>query len=154
MRNFIYKTEQLLPVSLDQAWGFFSSPMNLAEITPGNPDFKITSKTVSGEIFEGMIIEYRLKPLGNIPLRWRTRISDVDRPYSFTDVQLKGPYRVWEHRHEFTETKRGVLVLDEVKYRLPFGWIGRLAHRLVVRKRIAEIFEYRRQKLQKIFGHG
>lgn len=154
MRNFIYKTEQLLPVSLEQAWGFFSSPMNLAEITPGNPDFKIASKTVSREIFEGMIIEYRLKPLGNIPLRWRTRISDVDRPYSFTDVQLKGPYRVWEHRHEFTETKRGVLVLDEVKYRLPLGWIGRLAHRLVVRKRIAEIFEYRRQKLQKIFGHG
>ncbi|MGZ8551178.1 MAG: SRPBCC family protein [Chitinophagaceae bacterium] len=151
MKIFEYTTEQLLPVDIDTAWNFFSSAKNLALITPGELNFKILTTLDDKEIYKGMIIDYTVKPFFGIPLRWKTEICNVDKPFSFTDRQLRGPYRVWEHKHIFIGTANGLLVKDKVKYQLPMGLIGRLSHRLVVRKKIENIFSYRRQMLHKIF---
>lgn len=151
MKIFEYKTEQLLPIDIDTAWNFFSSAQNLALITPGEMDFKILTTLDGKEIYRGMIIDYTVKPLLGISLRWKTEICKIDKPFSFTDRQLRGPYRVWEHTHIFIGTANGLLMKDKIKYQLPFGMIGRLIHLLIVRKKIENIFSYRREMLHKIF---
>ena len=144
-------TKQLLPISIEKAWDFFSSPNNLATITPPDLHFKVMSTLNSKSIFAGMKIDYRVKPLFGIEVKWQTLISEVAEPYHFTDKQLKGPYKLWEHSHTFTTTPNGVMMCDDVTYQLPFGIIGELAHSLFVSKRIEEIFNFRFEVLEKIF---
>ncbi|WP_205511630.1 SRPBCC family protein [Longitalea arenae] len=151
MSIYYLKTEQLLPVDIQQAWAFFSSPGNLARITPPAMDFKTLTDIREQEIYTGMLIDYTVKPLFGIPLHWRTEIIDVKKPFSFKDVQLKGPYRLWEHTHTFQETEDGVLMQDLVKYQLPFGPLGRLTHALLVRKKLEDLFAYRKAAIERIF---
>jgi ligand-binding SRPBCC domain-containing protein len=151
MSLFYFRTEQLLPVDIKKAWAFFSSPNNLALITPPAMDFKTLTQIEAQEIYTGMLIDYTVKPLFGIPVHWQTGIIDVKKPFSFTDIQLKGPYRCWEHTHTFTEKDSGVLMEDVVKYQLPFGPLGRLTHWLLVRKKIEVLFAYRKAAIELIF---
>ena len=151
MHMFQYKTEQFLPIGIDEAWRFFSSPKNLAIITPTELDFKILTNLNDEEIFEGMKIDYIVKPLLKIPMRWQTEIIKVNKGRNFTDRQLKGPYKIWEHTHTFKSINDGVLMHDVINYQLPFGFIGNIAHTLLVKKKIQNIFIYRKNILEKIF---
>lgn len=155
MSQFQHKTEQFLPIEINKAWDFFSSPKNLARITPPELDFNILTQTdEEKEIYEGMLIEYTVKPLFGIPVKWKTKITKVDKPNKFTDDQQKGPYKKWEHTHTFYEKDNGVLMTDLVIYELPFGLLGDLVHKLLVRKKVAHIFAYRKEVLKKMFGNG
>ncbi len=150
---FYFKTEQLLPVDLQTAWAFFSAPNNLSRITPPEMDFKTLTTFEEGqEIYSGMFIDYKVKPLLGIPMFWRTEIKDVKKPYSFTDIQLKGPYRIWEHTHTFIEKENGVLMQDVVKYQLPFGPLGVLTHALLVRRKLETLFAFRKAAIERIFA--
>ena len=151
MSTFQYKTEQFLPIGIDEAWSFFSSPKNLATITPAELDFKILSDVNDEEIYEGMKIDYIVKPLFKIPVHWQTEIIKVNKANSFTDRQLKGPYKVWEHTHTFNILNNGILMHDVINYQLPFGFAGNIAHALLVKKKIEHIFAYRKNILEKIF---
>ena len=152
MGVFYLHAEQLLPVNIETAWAFFSSPNNLALITPPEMGFiTLTPMADGAEIYTGMLIDYTVKPLFGISLRWQTEIMSVQKPHSFTDKQLKGPYRLWEHTHTFTQTDKGVLMKDEVKYQLPFGLLGGLAHALLVRKKLQALFRYRKAAIERIF---
>ena len=152
MGVFYFRTEQLLPVELQTAWAFFSTPGNLMLITPPEMDFKTLTALDTDEIYDGLIIDYKVKPLWGIPMTWKTRIRNVQKPFVFTDVQLKGPYRCWEHTHTFTQQENGVLMQDEVKYELPFGMLGNLTHTLLVRKKIEALFLYRKAAIERIFN--
>lgn len=154
MSVYFYDTEQFLPIDIHKAWDFFSSAKNLAIITPPELDFNILTNLEGREIYEGMLIEYNVKPLFRIPMHWQTEISKVDKPGMFKDRQLKGPYKTWEHSHTFIEKENGVLMKDHVKYQLPFGIIGRIGHSILVKKKIENIFIYRRKVLKKIFEDG
>lgn len=151
MAVYYYNAEQLLPISIEKAWDFFSSAKNLAVITPPQMQFNILTNLDGREIYEGMLIEYKLKPLLGITVRWKTEICKVDKPVMFTDRQLKGPYKIWEHTHTFIKKDNGILMKDQVKYELPFGIIGSIVHKLTVRKNIENIFKYREKVLKKIF---
>lgn len=148
---FQYNTEHLLPIDIDQAWDFFSSAKNLARITPPEMDFKILTQLDDKEVYEGMLIDYTVKPLFGVPLQWQTEIFRVNKPDYFTDRQLKGPYKIWEHTHSFIEKENGVLMKDEVRYQLPFGIIGRIAHAIFIKKKVESIFDFRGKALNKIF---
>jgi ligand-binding SRPBCC domain-containing protein len=150
MQTYYYNTEQWLAIDIGKAWEFFSSPQNLAVITPPEMNFKIKTSMDNPKIYEGMLIDYTVKPLLGIPLAWKTKICKVNEPYSFMDTQLKGPFRLWEHSHSFIEKDGGVLVKDQVKYQMPLGILGTLAHTLVVNKRIEGIFSYRKGVLKKL----
>ena len=147
-----YKTKQFLPIDLVAAWAFFSNARNLAVITPSDMDFMILSASLPLEIHEGMHIDYRVRPLLGISCHWQTEISKVKKPEFFTDRQLKGPFLLWEHTHQFTPSKNGVMVNDEIIYSLPFGALGSLMHRLLVKKRIEHIFAFRRRVLNRMFS--
>ncbi len=146
-----YSTEQFLPVDIIKAWIFFTSPANLALITPPALGFKILTNLNGDEIAEGMKIDYTVKPIMGIPLHWQTVIGKVQKHKFFTDKQQKGPYKIWEHTHTFTEKNGGILMKDIVNYKLPLGWFGALAHLLFVRKKLEAIFAYRKLALEKLF---
>lgn len=149
-----FKTEQWLPVTLDKAWSFFSSPQNLARITPPELDFRILPPVTNQEIFEGMKIDYILKPLWGIPVHWQTEICKVEKNKLFIDIQKKGPYKSWEHIHHFSERDGGVFMRDELNYELPLSLIGNFAHWLFVKNKIKRIFQYRENTITSIFSES
>jgi len=151
MSTYYYKSVQWLPVDIREAWLFFSSAKNLEKITPPDMKFKIRTALEDREIYKGMLIRYTVSPLLGIPVSWQTEITEVDPPFRFTDSQLKGPFALWEHTHSFTAKNNGTLMEDIVKYRLPFGVLGKLTHQLVVKRRIKSIFDYRKQVLEDLF---
>ncbi|WP_234110426.1 MULTISPECIES: SRPBCC family protein [Chryseobacterium] len=151
MRFQLYR-EQQLNCDVETAWGFFSSPSNLSEITPKDMGFHVVSDDSDQDIYEGMIIEYRVSPLLGIPLKWVTKITQVESGKSFTDFQQKGPYQFWNHFHEFIPNEKGVFMKDTVDYELPFGLLGEIAHPIFVRKKLENIFNYRFQFLEKKFN--
>ena len=150
MRYRLYR-EQQLACSIEEAWTFFSAPANLAEITPKSMAFVVRSALDKVEIYEGMKISYTVAPLLGIPLKWTTRITQVDVLRSFTDFQESGPYKYWNHFHEFIPNAQGVLVKDTVDYELPMGFLGRLAHVVFVKSKLQEIFDFRQQVLMDRF---
>ncbi|MBI3520331.1 MAG: SRPBCC family protein [Bacteroidetes bacterium] len=153
MNFYSIKSTQHLPVSLKEAWDFFSSPNNLQHITPPDMSFVITSDRKDGEVmYPGQIITYTLKPLFGIKVKWMTEITHVKDGDYFIDEQRFGPYKLWHHRHSFKETANGVEMYDEVNYVLPFGFIGAIAHWLFIRKRIEGIFTFRKKVVEELFG--
>ena len=142
---------QILPITMEQAWDFFSSPRNLDEITPDDLGFQITY--IAGDrIYEGQIITYRVRiaPLLHVP--WVTEIKHVDAGRSFVDEQRSGPYKLWHHRHTFEPVDHGVKMTDLVHYALPFGPFGAIAHAVFVRRKLGHIFAHRKTILTARFG--
>jgi ligand-binding SRPBCC domain-containing protein len=143
--------KQFLPISLDKAWEFFSSPHNLNKMTPPEMTFMITS-VVPEKMYEGMIITYKIAPFLNIPMYWCTEITHIKDNVYFIDEQRKGPYRIWHHEHHFKEVNGGIEMTDKLYYDIGMGIAGKLAGTLYVHRQVRFIFEFRRQKLIDLFG--
>ena len=141
--------QQIVPRPRDEVFAFFADARNLEMLTPAFLNFRILSP-LPLEIRSGTLIDYQIR-LGGLPMRWRTRIESFEAPLRFVDVQLSGPYRYWHHVHEFHDVSGGAKVLDRVTYALPFGFLGSLAHRLVVRRTLERIFDYRQRRLAELF---
>ena len=146
------KTVQKLPISLEAAWDFFSSPANLKEITPTNLGFTVVSKHHGKKMYTGQIIEYTVKPVLGIPLYWMTEITHVVDKQFFVDEQRFGPYTMWHHQHHFKAVDGGVEMTDIVQYKLPFWFLGDIANTLFVKKQLQGIFDFRWKKVEDLFG--
>lgn len=149
----IYKIKrtQYVNVSAEKAWEFFSSPANLNAITPDDMEFFITEE-IESKMYPGQIISYIIKPLLNIPMRWVTEITHVHEPDYFVDEQRFGPYKFWHHKHFIIKAEGGVRIMDIVHYGLGFGFFGSIINKLIVRKKIEGIFDFREKKIKEIFG--
>ena len=99
----------------------------------------------------GAVFDYRIRWLG-VPLRWRAFIREYDPPFRFIDVQVRGPYSRWEHRHLFLSEAGGTWIEDHVRYRLPLGPIGRAAHAVLVRRQLEKIWLFRDRAIAERFG--
>ncbi|TAH03674.1 MAG: hypothetical protein EAZ15_02565 [Sphingobacteriales bacterium] len=153
MKTFTKIFEQKIPISLDQAWNFFSSPLNLSKITPKSMNFVITSDyTEDTKMYPGMIITYKVSPLLGIKMDWMTEITHVKEDEYFIDEQRFGPFAIWHHEHHFKAIKGGVLMSDKLIYGVPFGLIGELANAIVVKKQTNDIFIHREKAVEKLFG--
>ena len=152
MAVYSIKEVQRMPVSLDEAWSFFSHPRNLAVMTPEYLNLKFTNELFGDEMYPGQVMTYKVKPVLGIPMFWMTEITHVmDRKF-FVDEQRFGPYALWHHQHHFREIPGGVEMTDLVHYKVP-GWIiGDLANTLFIRKKLEEIFSFRRKKVEELFG--
>lgn len=144
--------EQQLNCDIQTAWEFFSSANNLSKITPKEMNFIVLTEMTEDEIFEGMIIDYYVSPIFGIKMKWKTEITQVDFQRSFTDFQKKGPYKLWNHHHEFIINDKGVLMKDSVDYELPLGFLGEIAHKLFVKKKLEHVFSYRYKVLEERFN--
>lgn len=147
MVDYILESRGWLAKPRGEVFPFFANPANLALITP--PWLRFRLLTEAPVIVAGAVLEYRISWLG-APVRWRTFIREYDPPFRFVDVQVRGPYARWEHRHLFLEEAGGTWVEDRVTYRLPLGPLGRLAHALVVRRQLDAIWRYRRARLSEL----
>ncbi len=136
------KKTQIIKADLQSTWDFFSSPLNLEKITPPDMGFHVKTE-LPEKMYEGLMIEYTVRPLLGIPMNWITEIKTVKELEFFVDEQRKGPYRIWHHEHHFKEVEGGVEMTDIVSYELPLGFLGRLMHPIIVKKKLAEIFDYR-----------
>lgn len=146
------KTVQKIPISLDDAWAFFSNPANLQAITPANMGFKVISKHHGNVMYAGQIIEYTVKPVLGIPLYWMTEITQVKNKEYFIDEQRFGPYSLWHHQHHFKAIIGGVEMTDIIHYKNPMWFLGRIANTLYVKKQLEGIFDFRFKKVEEMFG--
>jgi ligand-binding SRPBCC domain-containing protein len=145
-------TEQFIPISLNEAWDFFSSPANLAKITPAKMGFNIISQFHGEKMYPGQIIEYTVKPILNIPLYWMTEITHVVEGVYFVDEQRFGPYTMWHHQHHFMAVPGGVKMNDIVHYKIPMGFLGDIAQVLFVKKQLQGIFDFRYKAVEEKWG--
>ena len=143
---------QKLPISLDEAWDFLSSPNNLKLITPESMNFKIIDWDKK-KAYPGQIIQYTVSPVLGIKIKWVTEITQVIRNNYFIDEQRFGPYSFWHHKHFIKEIDNGILMDDVIHYKIPFGLIGKILNKIYVKNKLDKIFKYRENKLNEIFGN-
>ncbi len=147
-----FKTVQRIPVSLDEAWDFFSHPKNLAIMTPEHLNLKFTNELFGNEMYPGQVMTYNVKPVLGIPLFWMTEITHVRPKQFFVDEQRFGPYSLWHHQHHFREIEGGVEMTDLIHYKVPGWFVGDLANKLFISRQLKEIFEFRYKKVEELFG--
>ena len=152
MKIFKLKYSQKLPISLNEAWDFLSSPNNLELITPKSMDFNITDWDRK-KAYPGQIIQYTVKPILGIKISWVTEITHVRDKEYFVDEQRFGPYTFWHHKHFIKEIEGGVIMEDVIHYKPPFGFVGVLLNFLFINSKLNSIFKHRELELIKTFGN-
>lgn len=150
MRTYLLKREQWLAAPIERVFAFFSDAANLEALTPPWLRFRIVTPPPI-EMRSGAMIEYRID-WRLVPIRWLTKIVEWTPPHRFVDVEVLGPFKLWHHTHTFASVDGGTLVGDMVRYALPLGILGRIAHRLAVRRDVERVFEYRAERIAALFG--
>ena len=151
MKIFKIHTRQKLPITIEEGWGFLSNPKNLSCITPNYMKFKINDCDFK-PVYQGQIIQYTVRPLLNIPLKWVTEITHVVNENYFVDEQRFGPYSLWHHKHFLREIDGGIEMEDIIHYKIQLGFIGEFLNFLFIKNQLKEIFKHRKNKLIEIFG--
>jgi ligand-binding SRPBCC domain-containing protein len=151
MAFYQFTKTQIINGSIGEVWDFISSPKNLKEITPDYMGFEITSKNLSERMYPGMIISYTVKPLLGMKMIWVTEITHIEEMRYFVDEQRIGPYSIWHHQHFIEPACQGVLMTDIVSYAPPLGFLGAFANTIFISKQLDTIFNYRENKLEKLF---
>lgn len=150
MHVYSLTRSQVIPRPIDETFAFFADAKNLEAITPTWLQFQILTPPPI-VLRAGTRIDYQLAWRW-VPVRWQTEIRAWAPPYRFVDVQARGPYGLWEHEHTFEAVRDGTLVRDVVRYALPLGFLGRLAHFLLVRADLQSIFDYRARKVSALLA--
>lgn len=152
MAFYQFRTQQLIPSTLEEVWDFVSSPANLKKITPPRMGFDITSGSLPEKMYRGMIIAYKVRPVARIRTTWVTEITHIEEGRYFVDEQRIGPYALWHHEHFFEPIDGGVLMRDIVSYKPPMGFLGALANAIFIRRQLKGIFAYRHKAVEALFG--
>jgi ligand-binding SRPBCC domain-containing protein len=153
VKTYERRWELFMPISLDTAWDFFSSPLNLQKITPPDMQFTVTSPyNEDTKMYAGMIITYKVSPLLGIKLNWMTEITHVQDKQYFVDEQRFGPYALWHHQHHFKAVDGGVIMTDILNYAVGYGAAGTIANKVLVQRKINQIFKYREKAIKQMFG--
>lgn len=151
MKMYRLSNTQKLPISLDEAWEFLSNPTQLENITTDELSFQ-KLHDIPDKMYEGMLMQLRLKPFLGIPIDWLTEITHIKEKEYFIDEQRVGPFRFWHHEHRVLPIEGGVEIQDTVHYVMPFSIFGRFVHWLFLRKQVENIFIYREETMEKVFG--
>ena len=152
MPNYTLKRTSTIPGDMDSVFCFFENPHNLKEITPPWLSFRVKSAT--DEVMrQGTRISYTIRWLG-LSMRWESLIAEYEKNVRFADEMIHGPYKSWYHVHRFRAVPDGIEMSDRVDYELPLGPLGGLAHRIMVRRQLEAIFDYREERIRQIFSRG
>jgi ligand-binding SRPBCC domain-containing protein len=151
MKVYTISRKQFLPITLQEAWEFFSTPSNLTKITPAEMGFTTQYRSGADKTYPGQIIRYKIQVIPGLKMNWVTEITHVKELEYFVDEQRFGPYALWHHQHHFKEVAGGVEMMDEVNYAIPLGIIGRLANFIFVGQKVNRIFDYRFKILEEYF---
>tara|TARA_B100001059_G_C17491373_1_gene406509 strand:+ start:22 stop:519 length:498 start_codon:yes stop_codon:yes gene_type:complete len=145
--------KQTVAKEIDLIWDFFRKPSNLNKLTPEDVEFKIISGK-SDDFYQGKMISYKIKPFKMLSFNWITEISHVKEGSYFVDDQVFGPYKMWHHEHHFKSNGDGTtVIIDKVKYKVPFYILGTLMHKIFIRKKLFNIFMFRQKKINELFNN-
>jgi len=148
MADHVMESRVWLPRPRPEVFAFFADPTNLARLTP--PRFHLTLVSAPPTLAAGAVLDLRLAWLG-VPVSWRVYIREYDPPHRFVDVQVRGPWARWEHRHLFLEGDGGTWMEDRLTYRPPLGPLGRLAHGVALGRQVHALWAYRHARLAELF---
>jgi len=151
MKIYRLHKKQNVPITVNEAWDFLSNPKNLKTITPDYMGFHILSGA-DRPMYAGQIIQYIVTPVFGIKTKWVTEITHVKNKQYFVDEQRFGPYALWHHKHFIKAIDGGVEMEDIIDYKMPFGILGQLAHPILAKPKLEEIFNYRTKKVEELFG--
>ena len=150
MPEYQLRRQQFIPKPIDQAFAFFADAANLDFLTPPWLHFQIRT-ALPITMMTGALLDYSIR-WRLVPIRWQTKVLDWSPPHRFVDQQIKGPFGLWHHTHTFEVHSGGTLMTDEVRYALPWGPLGIIAHALVVKRDVIAIFNYRFNRIAERFG--
>jgi ligand-binding SRPBCC domain-containing protein len=151
MADHVLETRLWLARPRPQVFAFFADPAHLAHVSP--PALRLRLLTPVAALAAGSVVDFRVRWLG-LPLRWRAYIREFDPPYRFVDVQVRGPWARWEHRHRFLEEDDGTWMEDRVTYRLPLGPLGRALHAALVHRQLRAAWAFRQARVAELLGGG
>lgn len=151
MKIYTLHKTQKLPITLEIAWEFLCNPANLSKLTPPEMNMKIISGA-DRPMYAGQVLQYNVTPLAGLKTKWVSEITQFEDRKYFVDVQLYGPYAFWHHKHFVNEIDGGVEMEDIIDYKVPLGILGQFVHPFLVKPKLDDIFNYRTQKLEELFG--
>ena len=152
MKIYYKEWTQHLPISLDEAWAFFSRPENLNELTPKDMSFEILTDIKGKPMYQGMLTRYKIVPMNKLKMNgWTETTHSRDRK-DFNDEKRLGTYDLWHHENHLQAVDGGTLMRDELDYAIPYGPIGQLANAIFVGNKVEVIFEFRNQAIEQLFG--
>jgi len=149
MADHVLETRVWLARPRPQVFAFFADPANLARVSP--PALRLRLLTPGVALAAGAVLDFRVVWLG-LPLRWRTYIREFDPPYRFVDVQVRGPWARWEHRHQFLEADGGTRIEDRVTYRMPLGPLGHVLHAAIVHRQLRQAWAFRQARVAELLA--
>lgn len=149
MADHVLETRLWFARSRADVFAFFADPANLPRVTPAALRLRLLTPIVA--LAPGAVLDCEIRWLG-LPLHWRTFIREFDPPYRFVDVQVRGPWARWEHRHRFLEDNGGTLMEDRVTYRPPLGVLGGGVHRVLLRRQLERAWEHRQRRLSELLA--
>lgn len=142
MPEHLLERSQRIEVPIERAFAFYADALNLEPMTPPWLHFRVRAPSEI-TMQAGALLDYKLR-LHGIPIRWQTLIETWEPPHRFVDSQREGPFALWEHTHTFEADGEGATVLrDQVRYKIPFGVLGELAHVFFVKRDLKRIFDFR-----------
>ena len=140
-RRSTFIRESIIAAAPERVFAFHELPDALARLTPPWESSRVIQMARISEIGSEAVIETRI--LGVIPARWVARHTAYDPPRMFEDVQVKGPFRFWRHRHLIEPHASGALLRDEIEYEPPLGILGRIGAPFLIIPRLEKLFDYR-----------
>jgi ligand-binding SRPBCC domain-containing protein len=150
VRVHLLERTQRVARGLEETFGLYGTADNLEHITPPWLRFRVLDPRPEA-LSAGARLEYSLV-LHRFPIRWTTEIAEWEPPHRFVDFQVRGPYALWEHTHTFEPVASGTLLVDRVRYAIPYGPLGALAHVAFVRRDLRRIFDFRRDAVADLLG--
>jgi ligand-binding SRPBCC domain-containing protein len=149
MADHVLETRVWLARPRTEVFAFFADPDNLPRISP--PALGLRLLTPGVLLAAGAVLDFRVAWLG-LPLRWRVYVREYDPPYRFVDVQVRGPWARWEHRHRFLEENDGTWVEDRITYRPPLGPLGSALYAVLIERQLRRAWAFRQARVAELLG--
>jgi ligand-binding SRPBCC domain-containing protein len=151
MPSYTVKRDHIVNTTIEELWAFISNPNNLEVLTPKKFGGKRIGDVTVDKIQEGLESTYKVKLLPFVSMKWVAKYSDIKRFVKFTDTQISGPFKSWQHKHSIISHRGNVIMLDEITFEPPIPIIGKFIYKNFILKRLHQLFNYRDQKLDTIF---
>ena len=155
--------EHWIAAPLEKVFAFFADPMNLPSIMPAWLDIRFEEAVIvpaPGVLahFAGVgtrfVASYRALPFLPLRIQSEAKIVGFGLNQFFSDVQTKGPFRSWHHRHEFVAESRGGIsgtrIRDRMEYEIGFEPLGRIVNALFVAPQMRRTFAYRQGAVERL----
>jgi ligand-binding SRPBCC domain-containing protein len=135
--------ESVIGASPERVFAFHEQPDVLTQLLPPWESARVVQPAKISDVGSQAVVKTRV--FGPITMRWVAEHTLYDPPHVFEDIQIKGPFRCWRHRHIVESHPDGAVLRDQIDYEPPLGFVGRAFAPLLVERRLQKLFDYRHE---------